>query len=496
MHPSILSLLVFTAAAAALAGNAISQNDECSGALPVVQGANGPYTNVGANSSLPAWACGPGGADLWFVYLAPAAGSLTVDTCGSGFDTMIEVFDGSCGGASLACNDDSCSTQSSVTVTVAMCNAYYIRVGGYDGVTGAFTLNVDGPAGAPCGTLASVIEHGPGCGARFASLYELQSAASFDMSGLTLTMTHAPGGGYVTTIGPGTLNPVGSLGTPTALVLGDDSEATAGLLGLSIGSNCWVARAAGNSLGFTPNVATMLANPEAAYYSWKDLNPLISGSGQVQYEESGTVAQITYDGVWVYAGTSAADAAYVQFVIDTANGDTTITWGALPSAGTDWLVGYSQAGASLDPGATDLSAIPGAGIATPAVDVPPLSLTSVGRPVQGSTLAQFQLTTSNVPAGALIHVGLLGVSQPDIPLVVIDMPGCVLNSSLDVLVGTTLLPPSTFTWNALDLPALPPNFSGFAFNAQSVVFGTDFNVAFGGLGALTSNGLAMTIGDL
>jgi hypothetical protein len=49
------------------------------------------------------------------------------------------------------------------------------------------------------------------------------------------------------------------------------------------------------------------------------------------------------------------------------------------------------------------------------------------------------------------------------------------------------------TWTALNLPSLPPAFVGFQFNAQGVIMGTPLNTAFG-VGALTSNGMQMTVG--
>ena len=115
-----LSLLAF-AVSASLAGNALAQNDDCTGAVSVIQGPNGPFTNVGSSTSTPAWPCAAGGSDVWYVYVAPAAGSLTLDVCGASYDSALEIFDGSAGcGAltSIACNDDSCGLASSITTTV------------------------------------------------------------------------------------------------------------------------------------------------------------------------------------------------------------------------------------------------------------------------------------------------------------------------------------------------------------------------------------------
>ena len=86
-------------------------NDDCTGAIALGTGANGPFSNVGAADSCVAASCGagasPGYKDVWFSYVPTCTGNLTIDTgCGGGnLDTILTVY-GSCGGAELACNDD------------------------------------------------------------------------------------------------------------------------------------------------------------------------------------------------------------------------------------------------------------------------------------------------------------------------------------------------------------------------------------------------------
>ena len=131
----------------AVGGSAGSTNDDCSNALAVVDGINAGFSNVGATGSVPAWPCGAGGSDVWFVYTATCTGALTVDTCAAGtnFDTAIELFSGTCGNlTSLGCNDDTCGLHSSVTANVTVGNLYYIRVGGYGGASGTFDLTLTG----------------------------------------------------------------------------------------------------------------------------------------------------------------------------------------------------------------------------------------------------------------------------------------------------------------------------------------------------------------
>jgi len=85
-------------------------------------------------------------ADVWFEYVAPCSGSLTVQMCGgTDYDSMVAIYgsngaDGACAcpgdtGASLACDDDSCGGPGGpgvITYDGAIQGAcYLIRVGGW-----------------------------------------------------------------------------------------------------------------------------------------------------------------------------------------------------------------------------------------------------------------------------------------------------------------------------------------------------------------------------
>ncbi len=45
---------------------------------------------------------------MWYRFTAPAGGTITVDTFGSSYDTILAAYTGTCGGAltEVACNDD------------------------------------------------------------------------------------------------------------------------------------------------------------------------------------------------------------------------------------------------------------------------------------------------------------------------------------------------------------------------------------------------------
>lgn len=167
-------------------------NDECTGAIPVGYGVvNG--STVGATTSAQAWPCASGGTDLWYVFTSPATASTSVSLCGSGFDTALEVLDGSLGCGSLtsiACNDDSCSLQSVITFSASAGGVYYIRVGGFAAASGAFTMDVEAvgsftTVGAGCGTTALAASGSPRLGGSVGYTLTPGSFASFVWIGFT-----------------------------------------------------------------------------------------------------------------------------------------------------------------------------------------------------------------------------------------------------------------------------------------------------------------------
>lgn len=204
----------------ALSAVVLAQNNSCAGAIALLPGSNGPFTNVGSTTSAPTWPCGNSVNDVWFSFQASATGNVTVDTCGASIDTVLQVFSGGCGSlVSLGCNDDSCNTASSVTVPVQVGGTYRVRVAGYGGVTGAFPVNVQGPV---VGTAyANQTITGQGCIRNPASFYEvLQGGFAVDLSNTSFTMIPS-GGAYFVTQG----NPVFVQPSAAAIVLplGDDT---------------------------------------------------------------------------------------------------------------------------------------------------------------------------------------------------------------------------------------------------------------------------------
>jgi hypothetical protein len=147
-----LTPLITAAALAASAGLALAQpvNDLCTAALPISappSAVNG--TTTAATSSTGVFnTCATAHRDVWYTYThtGPSTG-VSFETCGAAaWDTVVSAFTGSCGSlVPVACNDDTCGLQSSITISATTGTTYYIRVGQYnDNATqgGAFTLNV------------------------------------------------------------------------------------------------------------------------------------------------------------------------------------------------------------------------------------------------------------------------------------------------------------------------------------------------------------------
>jgi len=90
-------------------------------------------------------------SDVWYAWVAPQSGSFRFQTCSlTSVDTKIAVYDGSCAGVVIGCNDDSCSLQSSLEFPAVAGNTYVLRVGTYPGATvgvGSFSLNLVPPPG-------------------------------------------------------------------------------------------------------------------------------------------------------------------------------------------------------------------------------------------------------------------------------------------------------------------------------------------------------------
>ncbi|MCW5899623.1 MAG: T9SS type A sorting domain-containing protein [Flavobacteriales bacterium] len=138
-------------------------NDDCNNAILIGDGAT-PFSNLGSTGTDITSCAFNDNTDVWFRYVATCDGTATATTCaGATFDTTLGAFS-ACDGAELACNDDACGLQSTVTFAVTAGTSYWIRVAGYNGAVGDGTLTLScssgpPPPGGPCCTAHT----GTGC---------------------------------------------------------------------------------------------------------------------------------------------------------------------------------------------------------------------------------------------------------------------------------------------------------------------------------------------
>lgn len=352
------------------------------------------------------------------------------------------------------------------------------------------------------GTVAQRTSYGAGCYNKASSLYEnFASSAAFDLanSGVSFLFN---GAGY--TVLPGITQYVAPSATATALTLTDDSETSVALSSpfvypggttpsLQVCSNGFVSVAAGNGVAYAPTVPAHLNAAQTAWRNWHDYNPAATGSGAVKFEEANGTAYVTWDGVYDYAGTSAASANTFQFQFELTTGNVHLVFQTISAGGNGRLVGYSPGGASIDPGNTDLSVALPSAITLGAADQLPLSLTASARPLIGTT---FNLVTGN-PTGTNLGVNFLGFNQipaPGLDLGVLGAPGCAalldISTAIGNLIGNLGLPGVSLSV-AFPLPNSTAILGQHVYS-QSIWLDATQNT----FGALTSNGLDLLVGNV
>lgn len=138
-----LHILLITALAMRTTG-LVAQGDLCAGATVIACGATvtGNTTAFGADV---APFCGTGdgtGGGVWYRFTG-TGNTITASLCGSGYDTKIRVYTGTC--AALVCTvgiDDFCGLQSQVTWTSVLGTTYFILVHGFGANVGPYTLTL------------------------------------------------------------------------------------------------------------------------------------------------------------------------------------------------------------------------------------------------------------------------------------------------------------------------------------------------------------------
>ncbi|MBS0197339.1 MAG: matrixin family metalloprotease [Planctomycetes bacterium] len=115
--------------------------ESCPIAIPISAG-NTAFSNAGyATDETSCYA----GANRWYLYTASGYSTVNVNTCtGTNYDSSISAWNAcpSAGGTLLACNDDWCGLQSSISFQSYPGQQFYISIGGYAGNTGSGIINI------------------------------------------------------------------------------------------------------------------------------------------------------------------------------------------------------------------------------------------------------------------------------------------------------------------------------------------------------------------
>ncbi|MFY9345808.1 MAG: hypothetical protein WAT39_25175 [Planctomycetota bacterium] len=332
--------------------------------------------------------------------------------------------------------------------------------------------------------------------------------AALDGNALLFSLT---GTGYVATWLPGV---AGALYVPptvaaTVVANADDTTTTfaptvpvpvpGGLASQwTVSSNGVLTAAAVGNQG-TAYTATLAATATAtglAWYTWRDFNPAIAGSGKVKTEEAGGVLYVTFDGVYEFGTTNPAT---FQWQVNLTSGDVTMVWTSLAISAntTTMVVGSTLAGASSVPTSVNFATATPFVMAPPAT-LAPLSLSASPAPViNPSTVVTY--TIGNIPEyvpGSGVYLSALFLSLNPVPSgidltgILANLPGCrAYIGTLDLPLGAavTLVPT-----NALPFTFFAPAFApGAVIAAQAVaLFDPAFPLANGASGGFVfSNGV-------
>ncbi len=126
-------------------------NDECANAIAVTLG-DTAFENFLATGLTNA-SCVSIDNEIWYTYTAVGDQDITISLCGASYDSAIAVFEGSCDGPEVACNDDSCGLQSQVTFPGTCGTTYVIAVGAFSPAgfgSGTMTISQAGSCAPSC----------------------------------------------------------------------------------------------------------------------------------------------------------------------------------------------------------------------------------------------------------------------------------------------------------------------------------------------------------
>ncbi|MCX6873712.1 MAG: hypothetical protein NTW21_07875 [Verrucomicrobia bacterium] len=113
----------------------------------VIAGSGGNISGSSLNATMeagePAHASSSAGRSIWYRWSPPSSGTVTFETGGSSFDTVLAAYTGSSVSSLslLAANDDAISLQSRISFNVSTGTSYRIAVAGYGGASGTVQLS-------------------------------------------------------------------------------------------------------------------------------------------------------------------------------------------------------------------------------------------------------------------------------------------------------------------------------------------------------------------
>ncbi|KYF65927.1 MXAN_6577-like cysteine-rich protein [Sorangium cellulosum] len=114
---------------------------------PIDLGSTVPQVVTGSTADQPESVtpkCGSSSApDMIYSFTASDDGTYIFNTLGSSFDTILQIFDGSCAGTPLRCNDDAGGPQSRLTIDLVAGQTVLVAVDGRNTSRGDYVLQVD-----------------------------------------------------------------------------------------------------------------------------------------------------------------------------------------------------------------------------------------------------------------------------------------------------------------------------------------------------------------
>ncbi len=141
--PAVLAAACTLAVAAAPA--AMGQSNACADAPLVAVPGSVSGTTVGATADGADDCVNCSTADVWVKFSSPFDQDVIATMCGmASWDTLLSLHTGCPGNAAnqVGCNDDACSQRSTLRVTVQAGQTYYLRISGWCGATGSFTVGL------------------------------------------------------------------------------------------------------------------------------------------------------------------------------------------------------------------------------------------------------------------------------------------------------------------------------------------------------------------